>query len=80
MTQPITTDETVTRDLRASLNVQHGVPVGVTWRAFKAAMTILGVTDEDRIASIEYGCSHFGGAGRIVRDDAPDWIEIREGR
>lgn len=77
---PLTTDDTIVRDLRATLALQDGVPVGVSWGAFKAAMTILGVKDDDRIASIEYGTSHFGGEGRIVRDDASDGIEIREKR
>lgn len=75
--KPVTTDNTVTRDLQASLNIRDGVPVGVTWASFKAAMTILGVEDEDRIASIEFGCKQFG-SGRIVRDDAIDGIEVRE--
>lgn len=73
----VTTDDTLARDLRASLNVRNGVPAGVTWGQFKAAMTVLGVQDEDRIASIEYGCKQYG-TGSIVRDDAPDGIEVRE--
>ena len=74
---PLTTDETVARDLRASMHVREGVPVGNTWGAFKAAMLILGVQDEDRIASLEYGISVFG-LGRIQREDAAEGVEIRE--
>ncbi len=74
---PITTDRTVGRDLRASLAIRDGVPAGLCWGDFKAAMTLLGVGDEDRVASIEFGCKQLG-TGRIVRDDAPDGIEIRE--
>jgi hypothetical protein len=74
---PLTTNDTTGRDLRASLSLRHGVPTGNTWGAIKAAMTVLGVRDDDRIASIEYGVMQFG-SGRIVRDDAPDGIEIKE--
>ena len=75
-----TTNETVRRDLRASLAARTGVSAGVTWGSFKWAMATLGVRDDDRIASIEYGCSQFGGNGIIVRDDADDGVEIREVR
>lgn len=72
----VTNDQTLSRDLRATLNRQRGVPCGLTWGDFKAAMVLLGVQDEDRIASIDYGCS--SGTGRLLRDDAPDGIEVRE--
>ena len=74
---PITTDATLDRDLRASLALREGVPVGNTWASFKAAMAVLGVTDADRVASIEFGVSQLG-TSRIVRDDEPDGIVIRE--
>ena len=76
----ITTDETLAQDLRASLiERRHGsVHTGLTWADFKTAMTALGVTDEDHVASIEFGVT--AGTGRICRDDAPDGIEIREKR
>lgn len=73
----VTTDATMARDLRASLARRQGVPFGVTWGAFKAAMTLLGVTDDDRIASIEVGTSQCQVDTKLVRDDAPDGIEIR---
>ena len=74
----VTTNHTVARDLRASVGVRvDGVPAGLTWGQFKAAMTLLGVADDDRVASIEYGCAQCG-TGKLVRDDAPDGIEIRE--
>ena len=73
----MTTNATIAGDLRASLVLQEGVPAGVTWGAFKAAMDTLGVDDADFLASIEYGCKQYG-SGRIVRDDAPFGIEIRE--
>ncbi len=50
---------------------------GVTWRSVKDALAELGVEDDDVIASIEIGVRQFG-PGRLVRDDAPDGIEIRE--
>ena len=77
----ITTGETLADDLRASrsLELRHGsVHAGLTWAGFKAAMERLGVTDEDHLASIEFGVT--AGTGRICRDDAPDGIEIRETR
>lgn len=73
----ITSDATLSRDLVASLNRQDGISAGLTWREFQAAMTLLGVGPEDRIASIEFGCTQFG-TGRLMREDAPDGIEIRE--
>lgn len=78
MPNRLTTDETLMRDLTASLAARTGVSAGVTWGEFKWAMARLGVRDDDRIASIEYGCSRLGGGGVIVRDDADDGIEIRE--
>lgn len=72
-----TNDGTVGRDLRAALALREGVPYGLTWGDLKHALELLGVTDGDRIASIELGCKSCG-SGRIVRDDAPDGIEIRE--
>ena len=78
MPKLVTTDETVARDLKASLALREGVPFGTTWGTFKAAMTLLGVHDDDRIASIEMGTSRFVVGTRLVRDDAPDGIEIRE--
>ena len=80
MGQRITTDETLGRDLRASLTARTGVSAGTTWGSFRWAMAVLGVRDDDRIASIEYGCSRLGGNGIIVRDDADDGVEIREVR
>jgi hypothetical protein len=74
----VTTNETVSRDLRATLNLQRGVPCGLTWGDFKAAMQLLGVKDDERIASIDYGCGT--GTGRLIRDDAPDGVEVRETR
>lgn len=79
-TTHITTDDRLGRDLRASLAARTGVQAGVTWGSFKWAMAQLGVRDTDTLASIEYGCSQFGGNGVIVRDDAADGIEIREVR
>lgn len=76
---PSTSDRLV-EDLRASLNARNGVACGLTWGAFKQAMAQLGVTDDDLLASIEYGTSHLGGNGRIYRDDAVDGVEIREGK
>jgi len=74
----VTTDATLEKDLRASLDLRvQGVPAGLTWGQFKAAMVLLDVKDSDRLASIEYGCAQTG-TGRVVRDDAPDGIEIRE--
>lgn len=75
----VTNDFTITRDLIASLNRQDGVPFGLTWGSIKAAMTVLGVKDDDRIASIEIGVMQAGG-GRMVREDAVDGIEVREVR
>ena len=80
MTIAITADDTIVNDLRASLQslLRGGsVQAGMTWGTFKAAVKALGVADADRIASIEFGCKQYG-SGRIVRDDAPDGIEIRE--
>jgi hypothetical protein len=74
---PLTTDATLARDLRASLALRDGVPVGNTWASFKAAMEVLGVGDEDRVASIEFGVAQLG-SSRIVRDDEADGIVIRE--
>lgn len=76
---PFTVDDTIARDLRASLNLRNGVPAGLTWGDFQAAMKLLGVKDTDRLASVEYGCGQFG-SGCITRDDANDGIEIREKR
>ena len=73
-----TTSGTIGRALRASLDLRHGVQTGLTWGGFKAAMFVLGVNDEDHLASIEFGVTT--GTGRICRDDAPDGIEIREAR
>lgn len=74
----VTTKDTLSRDLRATLNRQRGVPCGLTWGDFQAAMRLLGIRDDDRIASIDYGCGT--GTGRLLRDDATDGIEIRETR
>lgn len=74
----VTTNDTISRDLRATLNRQRGVPAGLTWGEFQAAMKLLGVKDDERIASIDYG--NCNGTGRLMRDDAPDGIEIRETR
>lgn len=57
--------------------LRNGVPVGVTWKGFCDAMRVLGVKDDDRIACIEFGVRQ-GAMGRIIREDAPDGIEIRE--
>ena len=73
---PTTTNSTIVTDLLASLHRRAGVPAGLTWRDFKAAMARLEVEDEDRIAMIDYG-THALNGGRLVRDDAPDGIEIR---
>lgn len=73
----MTTDDTLARDLRASLALREGVPYGVTWGDFKAAMTLLGVKDDDRLASIDVGNSQLNTYSRIMRDDAPDGVEIR---
>lgn len=74
----VTTDRTLARDLRASLVRAEGVPFGLTWGDFQAAMKLLGVKSTDRIASIEIGCSQTRATGRIHRTDAPDGIEIQE--
>ncbi len=50
---------------------------GVTWGSVKAAIAGLGVEDDDVIAAIEIGVMQAG-SGRLVRDDEPDGIEIRE--
>lgn len=71
-----TTASTILVGLR-TFRVREGVPTGLTWGDFKAAMHTLEVEDGDRLASIEFGCKQCG-SGRIVRDDAPDGIEIRE--
>ena len=73
----VTTNDTIARDLRTSLLLREGVPMGLTWGSIKAAMTILGVSDEDRVASIELGVGQLG-CGRLFRDDEPDGIVIRE--
>ena len=52
---------------------------GITWGDFQRAMQRLGVQDDDRIASIEYGVA-LGSSGRICRDDDVDGVEIREVR
>ena len=75
---PETTDASVRRDLERSL-AARGVSAGLTWGDFQSAMAQLGVQATDGLASIDYGCGS-GGTGRIVREDAPDGIEIREGR
>lgn len=74
----VTSNETIGRDLRATINRQRGVPCGLTWGEFQAAMKLLGVQDSDRLASIDYGCGT--GTGRLLREDAGDGIEIRETR
>lgn len=75
----ITTDDTLVKDLRASLHAREGVSAGLTWGSFKWAMAQLGVRDDDALASIEYGCA-LGGNGQLVRDDDDGGIEIRERR
>lgn len=72
----VTTDATLRRDLRASLNAREGVPAGQTWGSFKWAMAQLGVRDDDVLASIEF----TGGSGVIVREDSTHGIDIKETR
>jgi hypothetical protein len=74
----ITTDATLAKDLRASLAARTGVSAGTTWGSFKWAMAVLGVRDDDTLASIDYGTARLGGNGTIVREDADDGIEIKE--
>lgn len=65
--------------LARSLTARRGVYAGWTWASFKQAMEALGVTDGDRLVSIEYGVVQ-GGSGRICLDiDDHGGIEIREG-
>jgi hypothetical protein len=74
----VTTNDTVIRDLKASLVQREGVPMGLTWGDVKAAFQLLGVRDDDRIAGIELGMAQLG-SGRLYRDDEADGIVVREG-
>ena len=80
--------QVITREMLSPMAVREAVQgtegrdgvatVGQTWASFKAAVERgLLVRDDDALASIEYGVRQ-GGSGRLVRDDAPDGIEIRE--
>jgi len=74
---PVTTAADIEHDLRASLRTR-GIPHGLTWGDFKAAMATLGIDDRTPLLSIEVGVSQFGG-GRIVFDgDLTDGVEIKE--
>ena len=57
--------------------IERGLWAGVTWGDFKRAIEGLGVRDDDRLASIEYGVA-MNGRGVIVRDDDDMGVEIRE--
>ena len=74
----VTTNATIQDDLAHTLRARTwGVQAGTTWGSFKRAMAQLGVDDDDRLASVEFGCKQ-GGSGHLLRDDAVDGIEIRE--
>ena len=73
----VTTNTTVAADLQRSLKARGGVPAGMTWATFRAAMEQLGVADDDYLGSIEFGVMQ-GGSGYLVRDDENGLVEIRE--
>ena len=73
-----TTNRTIARDLTASLTAREGVPGGHTLGEYKAALSALGLTDDTRIASIEWGISQSGN-GRVILDVTSEGIELREG-
>mgnify|MGYP001606329850 FL=1 len=70
---------TLREALVMSLNARRGVYAGQTWGDFQAAMLQLGMKDSDQLASIEYGIVQMG-AGRLMRDDTEEGVEIREVR
>ena len=74
-----TTNQTIRADLERSLKARGGVPAGMTWGSFQAAMEQLGVKADDYIGSIEYGVA-MSGTGYLVRsdDDAIGLVDIRE--
>lgn len=72
-----TTDDTLRRDLLASLNVR-GVAFGETWGDVKKAVEAFGVTDSTPFSSMEIGVSQYG-CGRLTCDeDDGDGINVRE--
>lgn len=74
--QPV--DNAVVRSLKDSLIACGAAKhAGTTWADFKAAIEQLGITDSDRIASVEYGIA-FGGRGYIVKDEEGGEFEVRE--
>ena len=73
----VTANTTIAADLQRSLRARGGVPAGMTWASFRAAMEQLGVRDDDYLGSIEYGVMQ-GGSGYLVRDDENGLVEIRE--
>lgn len=75
----VTTDDSVIDDLRASVNARQGVAAGSTFGEFLAACRRMGIRDEDKLASIEFGVSAYGN-GWITRDDDIDGISVREKR
>lgn len=75
--QRVTTDATLRADLQASLRKQGGF-AGYTWGEFKRAMRFLGVKDNDRLDSIEFGGLN---ASRVITiGDGDEGLEVREKR
>lgn len=72
----ITTDDTLTEDLRASLR-ERGVVWDRTVAGLFAAISAFGYTPGDRLGSVEVGIAQHG-SGRIIAESVDGEIEVRE--
>ena len=72
----ITTDDTLTDDLLASLRL-HGVKAGRTVAEFFGALSALGLRPDDVLGSVEYGIASDGNGRLVIEDNGNGW-EVRE--
>lgn len=75
---PVTTNQTIAEDLRASLRAR-GVPAGTTLGDLIDALQSLGLRTSDPLGGIEYGMGQ-GGSGRIFAEWEDGCYVIREAR
>lgn len=78
-TAPVTTNDTIVADLRASL-IARGVDAGSTVGDFIAALRQAGIRECDALASIEFGVGQYGMRRIVFERDGNDAVEVREVR
>jgi hypothetical protein len=73
----ITTDDTLKRDLRASMAAHTAI--ATVGDFLNALMAVHGLTLDTPLASIEFGVAATGN-GKLTIDETDAGVEIREGR